>query len=470
MKVRTDSVLGEMFALPTMTAAGALGALLFLVGARSGGPISGPDSLWHLVLGHSLRHSWNFGPEDPLSAFSTQPWVYNQWLPEVAASLAEDAGGLPAVAWIVVAARVALVVALWALCRRQTGPLPALVAACVASFGTVMAWDARPQLIGVLLFVAAASAALSTADDGRPRWWMIPLTWLWACTHGTWILGIAALLVVALAGLADRPRDALRLHLMRFAVPAGCAVAAAVTPTGPRLYTTVTAIGDVTDFIVEWRPASLTNPIMAVTVAAIGFVLLSWVRGWQPRPNWGRVAVLAFAAGNAMLYTRTVALAAVLVAPLLAEALQALLPRRPGSLRVEAVAVAIGVLAGLGVAAGTLPTIARTPGDSPTALTPLLARQQGVVFNDLGQGGWLYWAHPQLAPVFDTRWEVFGRQASEAYRATLEARPGWQEHFDATGAHSALLDREAPLVEALQSRGWLAQGADSGYVLLTRPQ
>ena len=72
---------------------------------------------------------------------------------------------------------------------------------------------------GLCLFAVVTGAALATVDDGRPRWWVVPLTWVWACTHGTWILGIAMTALVACAGLLDRRDDPLRRHLTRLAVP-----------------------------------------------------------------------------------------------------------------------------------------------------------------------------------------------------------------------------------------------------------
>lgn len=199
-------------------------------------------------------------------------------------------------------------------------------------------------------------------------------------------------------------------------------------------------------------------------------MLLSWVRGWQPRPSWGRIAVLAFAAGNALLYTRTVALAAVLMAPLLADALQAALPRRAARPRFEVRALLGGATVGLALAATTLPGTAATPWDAPVALSPILNRESpGVIFNYLAQGGWLYRDHPAWTPVFDTRWEVFGREAAQSYRDTLELAPGWQQRLDATGARLALLEVDSPLAAALRDHGWSVLGVDNGYTLLKRP-
>jgi hypothetical protein len=445
-----------------------LAAPVLLV-ARAMGPIAGPDSFWHLALGRRLLQTWDFGPVDPLSPLTTQPWVYNQWVPEVAAALAAEVGGLPAVAWLAMAVRLAIVVAVWVTCRRRAGTLPALLAALVGVVGTFGGWDARPQLAGLVLFALVAGAALGTVDDGRPRWYVIPLTWAWACTHGTWILGIAMMTLVAATGVLDHRRDPPRTHLLRFAVPLGSAIVAALTPVGPRLFTTLGAINQVSDFISEWQAASLRVPQLAITMAGIGFVVVAWARGWQPRPAWGRIALLAFAAATALMYARTIAIGAVLLAPLLAEALQSVVPRRGRrSARAEAGWLALGVVAALVYAAISLPSLAREPADAPVGLSAVLAEQSpGTIFNEQVVGGWLYWAHPQLTPVFDTRSEVYGRQAAQEYLGISAAAPGWEAGFDRTRARLALLKTDSSLASALQAqRGWTVLGSDAGYVLL----
>lgn len=444
-------------------------ALPVWIAAKLVGPVTGPDAFWHLVLGRRLRQTWDFGPEDPLSSLTTQPWVYNQWLPQVVASWFEDLGGLPAVAWLAVAGRFLILALVWRVCRTRTSALPALGASILVIFSTVGAWDARPQIFGIALFVIAADAALKTAEDGRARWWLIPLTWLWAMTHGTWPLAILLWLLVACAGLVDRRREGWRAHALRFTVPLWAAVVAALTPVGPRLYTTLVAVNGISDNIQEWQPLSLRSPLLAIPVAALVLVVVAWARGWLPRPNWATIAVLVFALGCMLMYARTIAVGAVVAAPLVAEALQSVVPRRGTSARLEATALGVGVTLALTWCAVTLPATAGLPGDAPTRLSPLLASQPAsVIFNEQGVGGWLYWAHPQLTPVFDTRSEVYGPMAVDAYLQTTSLAPGWQGRISDSGARVALLKADSPLAAALTERlDWIVLGEDAGFVLLS---
>jgi len=446
-------------------------ALPLWVAVNFARPVNGPDTFWHLALGHKLRQTWDFGPHDPLSPLTTMPWVYNQWLPEVVASWFEDIGGLPAVAWFAVAGRFLILILLWRACRSRASALPALAATFLGFLGTFGAWDARPQLFGIALFVVAANAALRTAEDGQARWWLIPLTWLWAMVHGTWPLAILMWLVIALAAVLDRPDDGWRRHAARLCVPIGAAIVAALTPVGLRLYTTFTAISNVNADIREWQPLSLTSPILAIPVFSLCLVVIAWARRWMPKPNWARVALLIFALGCMLMYARTIAVGSVIAALLLAEALQAVVPRRDSNARRETLALALAISAALCYGALALSVTARLPGDAPTGLSDILANQPAsVVLNEQGVGGWIHWAHAHLTPVFDTRAEVYGPAAIDKYFEIVRLGPGWEDALTASGARLALLQSDSPLAYALTTqKGWVLLGEDAGFVLLRRP-
>jgi hypothetical protein len=102
----------------------------------------------------------------------------------------------------------------------------------------------------------------------------------------------------------------------------------------------------------------------------------------------------------------------------------------------------------------------------------LSCQQEGsVVFNDFGLSGWLLWRHPHLSPVADLRVEIYPRDHLENYYRADEVKPGWQSVIDATGAHIALLQPEAPLASALmRSEGWKLAASSPGGVLLYDPK
>ena len=201
------------------------------VGTRA---IGDPDIWWHLKTGQYVLGGGPFSGPDPWVPFATRPFVLTQWLPEVVAQKGYELAGLPGVAWLRCAGMLMLLGALLWACRRVADSVPALMAALTAMLGAGASLTERPQLVSFILLTVTLAAWWQTAKDLRPRWWLIPLTWVWACSHGLWSVGIAVGGVVILGLAIDRRLDrrtAVRLML----VPALSLVAAALTPVGPRL-------------------------------------------------------------------------------------------------------------------------------------------------------------------------------------------------------------------------------------------
>ncbi|WP_156399805.1 hypothetical protein [Phycicoccus sp. Soil748] len=460
--------------------------LLLALARHAGSGISDPDTLWHVLAGEHLWRTHDFAGPDPYSTFTTQPWVLNQWLPELAMAWAHHLGGLPAVAWLASAGQLAVCASLLALCRGVAGPLAAALVAGAAVLGTADSLSPRPQLVGFVLLAVVIGAWLRTARDLRPRWWLVAVTWLWACCHGTWVVGVtvgaAVVLGVALDGRSPRPaRDdgrrqepsrgprATRGDVVRLAgVVVASAAATALTPLGLRLYESFATVRAVSPYILEWRRPTLDSPSVLVTLALVLLVPLLWAaRRTLPRWSEGLLWLVAVAWGVSSM--RTVGLCAVIVAPLAARALDRALGRaRVQGTAAERVLVGAGLVLALGLAGLLASTGPEQPQGVPSRLdASLSALAPGtVVWNTDLLGGWLMYAHPELRHTADTRAEIYGPARARAYLRVLSTEPGWEQDFDQYGARAALVERDAPLVAALEARGWGTRGTDAGYVLL----
>ena len=450
-----------------------LGAAVLAVAlVRNGsGPITDPDTLWHLRAGQHLVQTWQFSGPDPFSDFSLLPWVYTQWIPEVLAAAANHVAGLAGVAWLAHLGRLLVLATLLVICRRQAAPLPAVLAAAAGFFATTGSLGARPQLAGLVFLGISVGAWLATERDGRVRWWLVPLTWVWAMSHGTWLLGFAlgGLVVVGLA--LDRRvslRQAARLAL----VPLLALVAAASTPVGPALLGSSFAVSAVSTYIQEWQSASITD---APVAAAMGMVLLlaaCWAKG-TVSISWTRLGLFAFALVSALLYARTVAVAGIVLAPLLAAALQTLVGASDrAASRIERMVVGGAFVLSLVAAALILPHTASGTGNVPHRLDRTLAAlpRGTVVWNADALGGWLMWDHPNVSQTMDTRAEVYGPTYVDAYVRAMMGLPGWESTLDATHAGYALIGTDTALRSALaHERGWVDLGSDEGYTLLRSP-
>ena len=448
----------------------AFGLLLVALARHAGEGISDPDTLWHILAGEHLWRTGSFSGPDPLSHFTVEPWVLNQWLPDLGLALANHLGGLAAVVWLTQLWRLAVCVAVFALCRLVAGPLPASLVAALAILGTTESLSPRPQLVGFVALAVVVGAWLRSAEDGKARWWLVPVMWLWASSHGTWVAGVSVSAAVVVGMVLDhRPP---RAQAIRWAavVALGAAVTS-LTPVGPRLYGSFATVRAVSPYVLEWRHPTLSSVSAIATAALAVLVVVLWVSR-RTHPGWTRIALLVVGVAWAALSMRSVAIGAIVLAPLAAEALGAGLgrPRSPvtGGERslLGGALVASLVLAGALAAAGP-----REPVGVPAALNPSLSAlpQGSVVFNSDLLGGWLMWTHPELRQASDTRAELYGPDRARAYLRIVGTAPGWPADFEALHPQAALVEDASPLEAALAQIGWQVRGRDAGYVLLEPP-
>jgi hypothetical protein len=177
--------------------------------------------------------------------------------------------------------------------------------------------------------------------------------------------------------------------------------------------------------------------------------------------------------GTAMLYLRTVAVGAALLAPLAAEAIQSTgaLVREHRS-RLETALTVTLTATGLLLAAAIAPTRAANQTVGPSGLDGYLAAlpKGTAICNDQTIGGWMIWAHPNLRPAIDGRLEIYAVDDVALYQKFVLAQPGWDAYLDTTRCAYAVLPPSLPVVDALQARkGWERVATADGFVLLRAP-
>lgn len=438
---------------------------------RASEPVTDPDTWWHLRLGQEFTSgTWTLAHPGSLSPFATRPWFATQWTLEVVAHYVEDAFGLSGVSWLAGAGVVALAATLYVCSRQRSSMFVAAVTATLALFATILSHGPRPQMASFIFVAIVTTAWLRTTEDLKPRWWLIALSWVWACTHGMWfmgvLVGVTAVVGLLLDGRLDR-RAALRLGL----VPVGSVVAASLTPVGLKLILAPFFTVQTAEFISEWQTPKLTEPVPALAVFLIAVVVITWARAGSRR-SWTEILLLGLALGWMLLYYRTIAVGAAIAAPLVATAIQSWLPPEPLGLRRWepriGVALALAIVLALGAAA---PLRKEAPLEAMDEMNAALSRlpEGTVVFNDYGLGGWLEWKHRNVAPVIDGMTDAYYVNHVTSYMKATDLDPGWQERVAKTGADYALLQRATPLTAALvDSNEWKTVVREDGYVLLRR--
>lgn len=433
-------------------------------------PLSNSDTFFHLRFGREfLDGTWSLRDPGSVTTLGTADWVPTQWLPQVVMAWLEGRFGLAGVAWFAGAQFVLLALVVYLVARRWADPAVAAPLLMFVVIACSSGLSMRPQVMSYALVALTAGIWLGVRAGGRVPWLLIPLTWCWATYHGMWPLGILVGLV-ACVGLALDGRARGRRLVSLLTVPLGSAVAAALTPVGPRLYEAVVLVSSRGDYFSEWGAPEATSPQSLALICVLGVTALVLLR--RGRTDWTLVLLLALAAGWSVYSQRTVPVAAALLVPLAAGALQGLIGPRTAPGRVERGVVWGGAAIALVVLGLVVPHTAAEPAPQPAWAEPVLsALPAGTqILNDSGYGGILMWSYPQLDVLMSGYGDLY-TDAELERNSDLEAvEPGWDDLARSTDARVALVHRDSPLGYALQLAGWTVSQESESVRLLRAPE
>ena len=435
--------------------------------------LSNGDTWFHLRLGHEFWSGWSLNRPGALTTFATSPWVPTQWSTEMVMAKAEDWFGLPGVAWMYGALYLTFIATVHFVNRRRGGPWPATLATVLVIFASASTLSSRPQVISLILLSVTLAAWLRTEQDLRPRWWLAPMTWVWATAHGMWSAGVLLSGVFWLGLVLDgraRGRDARRL----LGVPALSFVAALATPVGPRLVLSQFAVSARSSMIVEWGATSFRTVPAIAAAMLVALLVVLWAR--RGCASWTAVLLLLLAGGWILFVSRTVPLGAIVLAPFLAKALHHAWPssgplERTG--RLERCVLWGGVAACLAGLALVVPRTAATAGGVPSQFRDRLAALPAgapVLVED-GTGAWIEWRFPMLNPVIDGMLDAYPVDYIQRFMAYRQVAPGWQSFVRDSNADAAVLLKGSALSAAMQDRlDWQPVQRDGRWVYLEAPQ
>ena len=451
--------------------------LLGWVAARAARPIDDPDAWWHLRLGNDLIAQHSLSPPTQWSVFATVPWVPTEPLPEVVAAYVDRWAGLPGLAVLYALAGVLVVLTVYLVVRQESQPLPAAVTTVMTVLATSASLTSRPQLVSFILLPVVVGAWLRTERDHRVRWWLVPLVWAWSLCHGFWFIG-ASYGVLFVVGFALSRRMPARVLVRQAALAVASVAVVALNPVGLGVIEAPLAVNSTAGYIQEWARTDLMTPAALGAIAMVAVTASTW-GATRRGASWPRVLVLLTAVFWTWYAGRTVAIAGLVTAPLLAGALESLvragprasvgtttgLTRREGAVLVIAAAVTVVLVAALA------PRAADVPGGVPTALDGALDRLPGGtrVFNAYELGGWIAWRHPDLQQYIDGLITPYSERHAHDYVVAESRRPGWYRVVLDSGASVALLAHGSALAAGLEQKGWGVRGSDAGYLLLVRP-
>lgn len=422
--------------------------VLVVVAARS--PVGDNSFLWHITAGIRQLELNEVLTSDPFSfTFFGEAWRTQSWLAELGYAALHAEWGLAFVPWMVGAVAALTFALVLALATRVGGSVEA-----AALIGVLTAWlgagfmNPRPVLLSYLAF-----AALIIAVHSRLRWALPLIVWVWAAVHGTFVLGIA---YVILDGLRRRDRTAITDGV-------AMTVAASLTAHGLALWFVLVEFAgsrDALALISEWRTPNLGTVEMFPYFIGVVVLLIGGIqRNITSRDLWIVVPFLGFG----FMAARSVFPAWLALLPMLAVSLRGL-PR--ASRRSSGTPVALGAIAAL-ILVGPflLPTESGLSEKFPVESAAAISSDR--VFHDDVIGGYLIYRYEGQTPVFvDDRAELYG---GEHFRRVVETRngtPTWKALFAEWDINQALVRIEDGLADALIAEGWRVRFRDDRFLVL----
>jgi len=414
------------------------------------GPIVDNSFLWHIRAGELQILSGSVLTTDPFSFTENgERWLTQSWLVELLYGWSESVSGLGFVAPMILVVSTVTFVVIALIAYRASGSVPATAFVLILTTLALISFLVpRPVLFSFLLF----SVFILAWDRPTTRWTAPFIMWVWAATHGSFVIGLAYLGLVWLMKRHWRLTPTLVL-------------------TG--LVTLLTAHGlgvldflvgfaesrDALQYISEWRKPELFSVVFLPFLGGVVFIVIGALRGLiHPRHLWLLVPFMLLG----MTSVRAIPPAWIALIPLVALALTGLTigtTQRFGQASAMVFVATILVISILVKPEGGLATD-RFPVEA-------LPNMDNVpTFHDDRAGGFIIWSEgPERLVFLDDRAELYGDRLGE-FVQVRDGDQDWRPVFDRDGIEQALLQVDEPLVDDLTGAGWVIVHEDDSYVVL----
>ena len=439
-----------------------MGARLFIVD---------PDMWWHVKVGESILATHRFPVTDSYSfTVGGHPWLAYEWLGEILFAAAGRIAGVQGLDGLLIILSCAVLLALYYLATLRSGNSKAgLVAAAVLFILASPSFSLRPQMLGYLFLILTLTCLELFRQGKRGALWFLPVIMLlWVNTHGSWIIGLGAILVYWASGLiefhwgdlkARRWTKAERVRLS-FAFLL-CLLALPITPYGARIavspFEFAFSLPVNISGILEWQPMPFNLPGGKVFLLILLAFILAQVTF---RFSWWLAEIWLFLFGIMMacLHLRFLLIFVPFCAPLFATIVARWMPpydRSKDKWFLNAAlmaAVALAMVHYFPSRAELEQNVAHT---FPSKAVAYLEQHPapGPMFNTYGFGGYLVWARgPQHKVFIDGRGDVYERGGVLSdYLYIASINPGALELLDGYGVQSCLLNHNEALTTLLSA-------------------
>ena len=410
-----------------------VGAAMALGGFMLGTRALGDNSfLTHLATGRLILDSGSVPTADPYT-FTAHgaPWVVQSWLASVLYATAEELAGPGGIRVLVGCAYAGAVAVAWGLCREVTSVIVrAGIVGLVMLIGAGL-WSERPLVFGLLLL----GTALLVTERRWPWWLLVPLGWVWANIHGSFPLGIVALVLLVVGTALDR--QPVRADLRYAAALAGGAILGAIGPLGIDALTfpvDLLSNQEMLKNVVEWRSPDFESTAQRAFLVQVALAVWTLAR----RPSWRYGLVLAGFGVLALTSARNIAPASIALLPGIAHgapslgSLRSTQPIRRGALVLVALVVALPLVINQRLGQpdyelrDTFP-VASFEWLTDRGIDPTEVR---TAYPDIvGNFVEVLYA-PEEAVFYDDRFDMFPDDVSEDHLDLIRGRAGWKSAID----------------------------------------
>jgi hypothetical protein len=161
-----------------------------------------------LLLHEGLGQLWGGMPDPYTFTSGGRNWVVQSWLASLLYAGSDELAGAAGIRLLTAITCGAIGLVAWRLTRPAGSLIPRVaLAGAVLTIGA-STWTSRPFLFGLLCF----ALTLLVAEGGLDPRWLVPIGWFWVNTHGSFPLGVVAIVLLALGRRLDgeRPDTELR--------------------------------------------------------------------------------------------------------------------------------------------------------------------------------------------------------------------------------------------------------------------
>jgi len=451
------------------------------------------DMWWHLRAGQDMWQSKSILLTDTFSyTRAGQPWVNAFWISEIVFYLSYKLGGFLALTSLVALTGA---ITFYFLYRRMEGnPIINAFIVVLAVLTAAPIWSPRPQIFSFLI-LALLDGWLSKIQKGGQKWlWLlIPIFALWANIHGGWIWGFL-LLAAHIAGMAlnnltkeNRGNAENWKFLLRLVFWSAVAVLAiGLNPNGISIWRLPFYTASVSMQIQEWASPDFHllefQPLLWMVFLLVITAVLA-----KPKTNWATLFKVLGFAYLTFVSARSIAVFAIIAAPVLAEWANAaveniktelaihietsagpLLSEKTNLVLNSALLFVIGVTA-LG-RANLVSTPTEVNKNVPLGAVQWLKEYQigGNLFNSYNWGGYLTWALPQTPVFIDGRADLYGTELINEWWNVADGTPQGLAVLDQWKIQTILLEPSWPVIKILPSMGWREVYQDNMAVIFIK--